>query len=285
MTYDIIKIKEAIDFIENNLNKKLYLEIVANSVGYSKYHLHRMFSKTVGLSIHDYIQRRKFTEVAKLLLFSEKSILEIALLAGYESQQAFTTAFKHMYKKTPNSFRESETFYPLQLRYNFHEKEWNSMSLEEMKQQITFAKLEDVSSLIAFAHLTIDGFPNLDEAMFLQAMKQCIEEKRVLLIKQHQVILALMAFHYETGSIDFFGIHPFYRKRGVAKIFLDTLMNDILHDKEISITTFREGDKADTGYRKAYKELGFAEAELLIEFNYPTQRMILSKQNQGDHDE
>lgn len=52
--------------------------------------------------------------------------------------------------------------------------------------------------------------------------------------------------------------------------------------RELSITTFRQGDKADTGQRAEYKRLGFAEAELLIEFGYPTQRLILpAKQEKG----
>ena len=55
-------------------------------------------------------------------------------------------------------------------------------------------------------------------------------------------------------------------------------MNELLADRSISITTFREGDKADTGYRDAYLNLGFAEAELLTEFGYPTQRLILAKE-------
>ena len=42
------------------------------------------------------------------------------------------------------------------------------------------------------------------------------------------------------------------------------------------MTTFREGDKADTGYRELLKHLGFAERELLMEFGYPTQRFVLS---------
>ena len=54
---------------------------------------------------------------------------------------------------------------------------------------------------------------------------------------------------------------------------------------DISVTTFREGDKADTGYRKAYKELGFAEAELLVEFGYPTQKLVLFSKNGGSTNE
>ena len=42
-----------------------------------------------------------------------------------------------------------------------------------------------------------------------------------------------------------------------------------------ALTTYREGDKADTGHREILKQLGFAERELLIEFGYPTQRFVL----------
>ncbi len=90
MQINIINVITAIDYIENNLADKLDLEIVAGAVHYSKYHLHRIFTETVGLTIHDYVQRRKLTEAAKLLIFSDKPIIEIALIAGYESQQAFT---------------------------------------------------------------------------------------------------------------------------------------------------------------------------------------------------
>ncbi len=45
--------------------------------------------------------------------FFENPIMEIALIAGYESQQAFTAVFKEMYKKTLGKYREEEEFYPL----------------------------------------------------------------------------------------------------------------------------------------------------------------------------
>ncbi len=101
-------IEAAIEYIEANLTKKLDLDMVAAAVHYSKHHLGRTFSKNLGLTLHDYIQRRQLTEAAKLLVFSEKSILDVALLSGYESQQAFHGAFFSMYKLTPNAYRESE---------------------------------------------------------------------------------------------------------------------------------------------------------------------------------
>ena len=76
----------AIRYIESHLSEKLDLDKVADAVHYSKYHLHRMFTKTVGLTVHDYVQRRQLTEAAKLLVFSRKPVMEIGLIAGYESQ-------------------------------------------------------------------------------------------------------------------------------------------------------------------------------------------------------
>ena len=97
----VISIEQVIDYIENHLSEKIDLETVSTTVNYSKYHLHRMFTETVGLTIHDYVQRRQLTEAAKLLVFSDKPIIEIAFICGYESQQSFTTAFTAMYKTSP----------------------------------------------------------------------------------------------------------------------------------------------------------------------------------------
>lgn len=102
-------------------------------------------------------------------------------------------------------------------------------------------------------------------------------------MKDRGSAIGIMLFSYENGSIDFMGSHPLYRKKGVPKAMLDKVMKELLKGKEISITTYREGDKADTGYRKEIKGLGFAEAELLVEYGYPTQRFIL-QQEEREHE-
>lgn len=90
----VISIEAVIDYIESHLDGKLELETVAEAVHYSKYHLHRLFTETVGMTIHDYVQRRQLTEAAKLLVFSDKPIIEIAFICGYESQQSFSLALR-----------------------------------------------------------------------------------------------------------------------------------------------------------------------------------------------
>ena len=67
----IEEVSLAIDFIETNLTERLNLDRIADAVHYSKYHLHRVFSDTVGLTVHEYMKRRRLTESAKFagLLF------------------------------------------------------------------------------------------------------------------------------------------------------------------------------------------------------------------------
>lgn len=281
MAGNIKNVIAAIDYIENHLHEKLDLETVAGAVHYSKYYLHRMFTDTVGLTIHDYVQRRRLTEAAKLLAFSDRPILEIALLAGYESQQSFTDIFKAMYKKSPNRYREEEEFYPLQLRYSLHENPANSEK-REWKDEIAFATQEDIPKWMELVFLVIDGFPHLDEKQYLEQLKEYIRNKRALILKDIDAAIGIMAFNEMTGSIDFLGVHPQYRKRGIAKAFCEKALYELARSPQISVTTFREGDKADTGYRKIWGGLGFAEAELLVEFGYPTQRFILYREKSED---
>lgn len=117
--------------------------------------------------------------------------------------------------------------------------------------------------------------------------------------------------------VDFLGVHPQYKKQGIAEAFLAKLWemtsvvkrvdgmpgNQKRNEKNaagggtsnadnwngngiVTVTTFRDGDKADTGYRDMFQRLGFAEAELLVEFGYPTQRFVLRgeswKGDEGD---
>ena len=213
MPGNIKNIIAVIDYIETHLQEKLDLETVAKAVHYSKYHLHRMFTGTVGLTIHDYVQRRQLTEAAKLLVLSDRPILEIALSAGYESQQSFTDIFKAMYKKSPNQYREEEEFYPLQLRYVLNENLTN-LDEKEWQDKIVFATREDIPKWIELVHLVIDGFPHLDETQYLEQLREYIKNKRALILKDTDTAIAIMAFNEVTGSIDFFGYTHSIGKEG-----------------------------------------------------------------------
>ena len=274
--HTVILMETVIDYVEQHLDEKLDLGTVAEAVHYSKYHLHRLFAKTTGMTLHDYVQRRQMTEAAKLLVFSDQPILETALICGYESQQAFSSAFKAMYKTAPAEYRDHCVFYPLQLRFTLMK---NAERTAFTTDDIVLAEKEDIPAWMELMRLVIDGYPVMDEADYLDKLKIFIEEKRALVLKADGILIGVLAFSRQAGSIEFLGVHPQYRSKGIQRLFLDALMERYLPGREICMTTYREGDKADTGHRRLLKQLGFAERELLIEFGYPTQRFVLSPKN------
>ncbi|MCI9546350.1 MAG: GNAT family N-acetyltransferase [Lachnospiraceae bacterium] len=274
-------IMQVIGYVERNLNNKLELETVAAALHYSKFHLHRMFAQTVGLTIHDYAGRRRLTEGAKLLAFSRKPILEIALESGFESQQAFTSAFKAMYKTTPAKFRKSKAFYPLQWEIRLHEE---VLPGDFRQEDICLAGPGDVDDWMELVGFSVDGYPCLDEGTYLENLKRRMSSQEALILRDGGRAAGVLAFWAEAGSVEFLAVHPQYRNRGVGKLLLDKLQNELLCGREITVTTYRAGDKADTGYRKTYADLGFAEGELLVEYGYPTQRFARGPRAGVAHD-
>lgn len=265
-------VRAVIDFIETHLDGRLDLERTAAAVHYSKYHLHRTFTAVTGMTIHDYAVRRQLTEGARLLAESDRPVLEIALSCGYESQQAFTAAFKEMYKLPPARYRAQGVFYPLQLPLCLEEQG----NLSELSgQRIRLSKETDIPAWLELARQCVDGYPCLDERDYLRWLRKSIREGQALILKDGDMVLGALGFSRETGNIDFLGIPPQHRKRGIAELFLRELAGRYLPGQEISMTTYREHDRADTGWRAGLKRLGFEEREKLVEFGYPTQRFVL----------
>ena len=265
-------VRAVIDFIETHLDGRLNLERTAAAVHYSKYHLHRTFTAVTGMTIHDYAVRRQLTEGARLLAESDRPVLEIALSCGYESQQAFTAAFKEMYKLPPARYRAQGVFYPLQLPICLEEQG----NLSELSgQRIRLSKETDIPAWLELARQCVDGYPCLDERDYLRWLRKSIREGQALILKDGDMVLGALGFSRETGNIDFLGIPPQHRKWGIAELFLRELADRYLPGREISMTTYREHDRADTGWRAGLKRLGFEEREKLVEFGYPTQRFVL----------
>ena len=56
-------------------------------------------------------------------------------------------------------------------------------------------------------------------------MQQYIADKRALILRDESMVIGVMGFSTETGSIDYLAIHQQYRNFGITKIFLDKLVD------------------------------------------------------------
>lgn len=105
MNYYYASILRAVDFIENSLTRDINLSDIIKCTGFSKFHFLRLFKAVSGYTVNDYIRRRRLTEAARLLVESDMKIIDIAVLYEYNSQEAFTRAFKEVYNITPHFYR------------------------------------------------------------------------------------------------------------------------------------------------------------------------------------
>ena len=82
------------------------LDQLSNHDGRSRFHLQRVFRKTVGETPLQYGRRVRLQRAAAALVASDQSVLEIALDAGFASSEAFSRAFKKTFGVSPSTFRE-----------------------------------------------------------------------------------------------------------------------------------------------------------------------------------
>jgi len=103
----IQEIQIVLDYIEMNLCEELTLDGISKVGGFSKFYFHRIFQREVGISLYDYIRKRRLASAASVLLNSNTSILDVALIYHFESQEAFTRAFKSVYQLPPGRYRSA----------------------------------------------------------------------------------------------------------------------------------------------------------------------------------
>ncbi|WP_102979092.1 GyrI-like domain-containing protein [Chryseobacterium scophthalmum] len=97
-----------IQYIDNNLDTELSLEIVSEIGAYSPFHFHRIFKLIIGETLQNYIFRKRIEKSAFYLsLRKNLSIKDIYLNVGFSSHSDFNKAFKRHYGKSPSEFRKS----------------------------------------------------------------------------------------------------------------------------------------------------------------------------------
>lgn len=114
--HDITLVENVIAYVEEHLDADLSLNRIAGDLNYSKFYIARVFAEKTGSTIYKYIQGRRLTKAAEKLVKTKKPIIEIAYEAHYNSQQAFTLAFRNLYLCTPQTYRKRGMFYPKQNR-------------------------------------------------------------------------------------------------------------------------------------------------------------------------
>lgn len=101
------RVNRAIDFVIQNLDRKLTLELVAQSAFLSPFHFHRIFKASVGETLNEFIKRIRLDRSLSHLSRTDatrSSMTQIALACGFSSLSDFTRCFRQRYGIAPSKF-------------------------------------------------------------------------------------------------------------------------------------------------------------------------------------
>lgn len=102
----VMSIYDSLEYINQNLNGDVSLEILAEKACLSKFHYHRLFHQAVGEAVSKYVSKLRMESAAKELTETDHPIIDIALKYQYGSQEAFSRAFKRFYHIAPGNYRK-----------------------------------------------------------------------------------------------------------------------------------------------------------------------------------
>lgn len=111
----VSNMNRVIDFIEDHLTSTIEKEDLSRIAMCSSYHLSRMFPFLTGVTLSEYIRRRRISMAALELSQTGITVLDVAVKYGYDSPTAFTQAFKTIHGIPPSiakDNRASLVYYP-----------------------------------------------------------------------------------------------------------------------------------------------------------------------------
>ena len=133
--YEWIKaIQKLIDWIDEHVCENPSLIEIAKQIGYSPYYCSEQFHKVTGMTIRDYIAKRRITMAAIALRDTEMSITEVAYEYGFSSPSVLSRAFQTAYGCAPHEYRKNPIPLPfvfrktLPLPFENNEKEFYIMN-------------------------------------------------------------------------------------------------------------------------------------------------------------
>lgn len=97
-------VKKAMDYIMLNLSSPLLLSQIAEHVHLNPSHLSRKFKEDTGMTITDFINRKRVEEAAVHLRKGNITITEAAFLVGFNDLNYFSKVFKKLMNVTPSRY-------------------------------------------------------------------------------------------------------------------------------------------------------------------------------------
>ncbi len=110
----------AVSYIENHLDDEINYKEVAKMTQFSDHHFKRMFSFITGITLADYVRRRRLTLAGFDLKESNMRVIDVAIKYGYNSPDSFSRAFQALHGVNPSTVKNLDVPLKAYPRMTFH---------------------------------------------------------------------------------------------------------------------------------------------------------------------
>ncbi len=136
-------LNDALNYIEDHLRDELAQSDIAAHCYCSLSSLQKLFRYTFGISVGDYVSRRRLTCCARELVTGERNVLDIAVEYGYNSAEAFTRAFSRVWGEPPAVFRRKRRFSGIFPKLELNQSEMGGYIMKERRKSYDITELYD----------------------------------------------------------------------------------------------------------------------------------------------
>lgn len=101
-----------VNYIFENLHRKITVSELAEHTGLNASYLSRLFKNETGVSVSEYVITKKIAAAKSMLKYTDRPISEIAEMLAFASQSHFTKTFRIQEGVTPKKYRDLYSFNP-----------------------------------------------------------------------------------------------------------------------------------------------------------------------------
>ncbi|UYV15568.1 AraC family transcriptional regulator [Porphyrobacter sp. ULC335] len=102
------RMARVLDHIDRHPDGDLRLEALAGVAAFSKFHFHRQFAASFGISVQAYVNLSRLKRAAfQLGCRTEMTVIAVALEAGYQTPDSFARSFRKAFGVSPSAFRKN----------------------------------------------------------------------------------------------------------------------------------------------------------------------------------
>ncbi len=142
-----------------------------------------------------------------------------------------------------------------------------------------FGEPADIDDWMRLVRLASPEFPGLETEQDLEDHRQTVlkfmGKRQAVCVKVRGEIAGVLLFSRNRNMICCLAVSPEHRRKGIAGLLMDKALGELDRDREITVSTFREGDEKGTAPRALYQKYGFLEGGLTEEYGYPNQVLVL----------